>query len=261
MEDPVTTLRGKLQNDQVALGLAITLPAPGMIEAIGAGWDWVWIDGQHGQMSYEAMLYLIRVADARGLAPVPRVPGHAYDTIGPVMDMRPAGIMVPMVDTPEQARQVVDAARFPPLGKRSFGGRRMVDLEGREYFRSVNKDTVLLAQIETPEAVENASAIAAIEGVDVLFFGPDDVKVRLGIPINTPVADSPKVTRAMERTARAARDAGKLAGTVATNSATLALAVSLGYRLLAGGQDVLFLREGSNAKLQELHRTLDARQS
>ena len=257
----MTTLRGKLQNDQVALGLAITLPAPGIIEAIGAGWDWVWIDGQHGQMSYDAMLYQVRVADARGLAPVPRVPGHAYDTIGPVMDMRPAGIMVPMVDTPEQARHVVDAARFPPIGKRSIGGRRMVDLEGRDYYQSANQDTLLLAQIETPEAVENASAIAAIEGVDVLFFGADDVKVRLGIPINTPVPDSAELTRAMERTARAARDAGKFAGCVATNSATLALAVSLGYRLLAGGVDVLFLREGSDAKLQELHRTLDARTS
>jgi 2-keto-3-deoxy-L-rhamnonate aldolase RhmA len=257
----MTTLRDKLQNDQVALGLAITLPAPGIIDAIGAGWDWVWTDAQHGQMSYETMLHLIRAADLRGLASIPRVPGHAYDTIGPVMDMRPAGIMVPMVDTPAQARQVVDAARFPPLGKRSFGGRRMIDLEGRDYFRSANQDTLLLAQIETPEAVGNASAIAAIEGVDVLFFGADDVKVRLGIPINTPAADSPEVVRAMERTARAARDAGKSAGCVATNSATLALAVSLGYRLIAGGQDVLFLREGSNAKLQELHHTLDARKA
>jgi len=203
-------------------------------------------------------LYLIRVADACGLPPIPRVPGHAYDIIGPVMDMRPAGIMVPMVDTPEQARQVVQATRFPPLGNRSFGGRRLIDLEGRDFFRTVNQDTLLLAQIETPKAVENASAIAAIDGVDVLFFGADDLKVRLGIPINTPVTDSGELTRALERVARDARAAGKFAGCVATNGKTLALAVSLGYRLIAGGHDVYFLREATNAKLQELHRALDS---
>ena len=248
----------KLKSGQIVLGVSITFSAPGMIEHFGAGWDWVWIDGQHGQLDYRTILECVRIADAMGIAPVVRVPGHEYGTIGPMIDMRPSGIMVPMVDTAEQARRVVEAARFPPLGKRSYGGRRIRDLEGAEYFRTANTEMLILAQIETPEAVANAEAIAATPGVDALFFGADDLKVRLGIPVGTAVPDSDQLTQAMEKTSRAAKNVGKFAGCVALNVSTLSLAISQGYRIIAGGGDVPFFREVAGKKLKELRDAIES---
>jgi 4-hydroxy-2-oxoheptanedioate aldolase len=248
----------KLKDGQVVLGVSITYPAPGMLEIFGAGWDWTWIDGQHGQLDYRTILECVRVSDALGLAPVVRVPGHEYGIIGPVIDMRPAGIMVPMVDTPEHARRVVEAARFPPLGKRSYGGRRIRDLEGVDYFRTVNTEMLVLAQIETPEAVANAEAIAATPGVDALFFGADDLKIRLGLPGTQSVTDSDVLIRAMDQTSRAAKNAGKFAGCVALNVPTLSLAISQGYRIIAGGGDVPFFREAAGKKLKELRDAIES---
>ncbi len=246
----------KLKSGQVMLGVAVTLPAPAMIEQFGTAWDWVWIDGQHGQLDYRTILECVRVADAVNLPPVVRVPGHEYGIVGPIIDMRPSAIMVPMVDTPEQARRVVEASRFPPLGKRSYGGRRVRDLEGPQYFRTANTEMLVLAQIETPEAVANAEAIAAIPGVDALFFGADDLKVRLGVPVGTPVPESDSLVQAMAKTGRAAKNAGKFAGCVAGDVATLSLAISHGYQIIAGGSDIQFLRMVSETKLQDLRATI-----
>jgi len=242
----------------VALGFSLSLPAAAIIETASTGWDWVWIDGQHGQHDYRTILESVRVADACGIAPIVRVPGHEASLIGRALDMRPAGIMVPMVDTPDDARRVVEAARFPPLGKRSYGGRRAADLEGREYVETADERMLLLAQIETIEGVRNAQAIAATEGVDVLFFGPDDMKVRLGIPINASINESPKLAEALEQTVTAAKSAGKITGCVTPTAEVLKLAVSLGCSLLVGGGDVAFLRTTAPAKLAELRAVLDS---
>ncbi len=250
------SIKEMLRAGRTALGFAITYPAPGIIESIGKGWDWAWIDGQHGQLDERTILECVRTAHAAGIASIVRVPSHEPGVIGRVLDMAPTGIMVPMVDTPEQARRVVDAARFPPLGRRSYGGRRMGDLNGRTYYETANDDTLLLAQIETPEGLENAKAIAGAEGVDVLFFGADDMKIRLGIPINTAPYESEKLGKAAEAIAQAAHEAGKAAGAVTANVDALRFAHDLGYQMLAGGSEVGFAREAAAKRLEELTRAI-----
>ena len=108
------SLNARLANGEVLLGMGFMYPAAGIIEGAGRGWDWAWIDGQHGEMDYRTTLECVRVAQACGLLPVVRVPGHEYGFIGPAMDMAPAGIMIPMVDTAEQAQQLVESMRFGP---------------------------------------------------------------------------------------------------------------------------------------------------
>jgi len=246
-----------LKKGEIALGFNLMYPVAGIIECIGAGWDWIWIDSQHGQHDYRSLLECVRVADACGVAPVVRVPGHEPGTIGRIIDMRPTGIMVPMVNTAQQAVRIVEAARFPPLGKRSFGGRRAIDLGERKFFQTANEDMLLMVQIETPEAVANAQAIAATNGVDALFFGPDDMKVRLEIPINTPAIDAPELVAAMDKVAAATKEAGKIAACVAFTPASLRTATSQGYRLIAGGSDVVFLHTAAQAALADLRRPLE----
>ena len=241
----------------MALGLLWAYADPSIVEGMGRGWDWVWLDGQHGRMGDADIVGCVRAADGVGVSPIVRVPGHESGFIGRALDTRPAGVMVPLVNTADEARRIVQAVYFPPLGQRSFGGRRVVDLGGLDYHVSANDDVLLVAQIETPEAVDCAEAIAGVEGVDVLFFGGDDMKLRLGIPMDTPVTESDRLAEAMRATAAAARAAGKWAGCVASTPTALALAMSMGYRLVAGGSDVGFLRTAAAAALTELRQVCE----
>jgi 4-hydroxy-2-oxoheptanedioate aldolase len=162
--------------------------------------------------------------------------------------------MVPMVNTPDEARRVVEASHFPPLGRRSYGGRRVVDLGGRQYCYEANDDVLVIAQIETREAVANAGAIAAIDGVDVIFFSPDDLKLDMGLEIDTPVTD-PALAECFQAVARAAAEAGAVSGGIATDASTLEYFLAAGYRLICGGADAAFLRAASRAALAELRDT------
>jgi 4-hydroxy-2-oxoheptanedioate aldolase len=245
-------LRQRLYQGQHALGFSLSYPSPGAIECIGAGWDWVWIDNQHGQYDYRSTLECVRAADACGVAPVVRTSGHEYGLIGPVMDMDVAGIMVPMVNSVDEARQVVRAVRFPPLGERSFGGRRAVELHGRDYCYKANEEVVLILQIETPQALEQAEAIAAVEGVDALFFGAEDYKLRRGIPLSTRLLESDEVLHALDVMAGAARNSGKASGAIAATATELRRMMSAGCLLNCGGSDVQFLKLGSQQRLSEL---------
>ena len=240
----------KLNEGNVALGLAYTYPAAGIIEAMLPGWDFVWIDGQHGQLSYDSCLHAVHASAVAGVETVLRIPGHETGIIGPFADLWPSAIMVPMVNSDDDAAAVVDGLRFPPLGIRSYGGRRGGDVYGRGVH--VERPLLTIAQIETLEAVDNAEAIINRDGIDMLFFGPDDMKLRMGIDINTPLTEHPQLRRAMERTAEVALAAGKFCGTVTIGAAAARMAVDMGYRLLAGGTDSLFIRTCSAQRLAEL---------
>src|SRR2546425_11308236 len=179
----MTSLRKMLDAGKPLLGLSVMYPSPGAVERIGPEWDWIWIDGQHGQMGYEQTFALVRACDLIQRPAVVRVPGHEFGSIGKTLDMGAAAVITPCVDTPEQARAVVDAAKFPPLGKRSYGGRRPIDFQGRTYSDTANIDTLLIAQIESPQAIDNVDAIASVAGVDALFLGPDDLMLRRGFSL------------------------------------------------------------------------------
>lgn len=253
-----TKLQEKLARGEVALGLGLCYPAPGIVERIGDHWDWLWIDGQHGQIAYNDMIHIVRTADACGIDVIPRVPGHEYGFIGPVMDMSLAGIMLPMVNTAQEAQKIVEAVYFPPLGQRSFGSRRILDTTGRSYKETANDDTLLVIQIETAKGVENAEAIAATEGVDVLFLGLEDLRVSYGFDVDHPVEESEELLGAIEKVSKAAKNAGKMLGTIWINPSVTKRAISLGYRLMVCAADMVLLTAASTAKRREVQDILDS---
>lgn len=233
-------------HQRVALGFAITYPAPGIIEQLGGDWDWIWIDGQHGSLDYHTQLECVRAAEIVGAAPIIRVSGHDYGEIGRALDTGAAGVIVPMVNTVEEAQQAVKAARFAPLGQRSYGGRRVADLHGRVYSHTADEDTILVVQIESGEAVSNVEAIAAVPGVDVVFYGPDDRALEMGIPMDVP-RDPEILAEEYQRVAHAAKQHGKFAGTPGVNPQFMQRLSSMGYRLLNCTADVALLASGSTA--------------
>ena len=249
-----TRLRQRLESGEVLLGVANGYPCPAIIETIGRGWDFVWIDSQHGQYFHDAAIHAVRAADAAGVDTLLRVPCQEPGMMGLYMDMLPSALMVPMVNTAEQAAAVVDAVRFPPLGNRSFGGRRPIDYLGRSYYQGPGP--VVVVQIETPQAVENAEEIIALEGVDGLLLGPDDLKIQLGLPIDTPWLESAPLRDAMRHVAEAARNAGKYAGGIAPSQEALRETIEMGFQLVVGGGDVPFLRAAAQERLAALREVL-----
>jgi 4-hydroxy-2-oxoheptanedioate aldolase len=219
-------------------------PAPGIVERIGSEWDWIWIDAQHGQHDYNSILGCVRASDLVKTPSIVRVPSHDYGAIGLALDAGASGVMVPMVNTAGEASAVVKAAKFPPLGSRSFGGRRPIDLYGRSYAHSANKETLLIVQIETEEGLANVDEIASVPGVDVVFFGPDDMALQLSIPMD----QERKVdffSSTMEKISHAASNYGIIAGTVTASPEMVEIAMKMGYLLCVGTSDVVLLAGGS----------------
>lgn len=235
----------KVRAKNTQFGFAISYPAPGILERIGKDWDWVWIDGQHGQLAYQDVLDLIRVCELMELPAIARVPSHEPSNIGMFLDAGANGIIVPLVNTVEEAKAIVSAAKFPPLGERSFGGRRIIDRKTRDFSQSANEDTLLIAQIETPGAVENAEAIAAIEGIDALFLGPDDILLRRGVSMAKPRTKE-TLGDDMEAVSQASNNNGKFSVMPAHTLEIIAYAHSLGFNMLASGADTVFLTNGSD---------------
>jgi len=241
------------------LGLGIFYPAPGIIERIGPDWDWIWIDGQHGQLAYTDVLAAVRACNLVRTPALVRVPGHEAGLIGMALDTAADAVMAPMVEDAAQAARLVQAAKFPPLGSRSYGGRRPIDLFGRAYAHDETRMPLLVCQIENEKGLKNASSIAAVEGVDALFFGADDMSMARQLPMDKP---RPKgyFDEALEAVARAADANGKIAGGVFTDEQGLSHAVKLGYTLIVGTIDVSLLANGSKDSAARLKKCLGTAQ-
>lgn len=240
-------------SERPLLGLFNMYPAAGIVERIGPDWDWIWIDAQHGQLGYEDVLAAVRAADLVDRYSLVRVPGHEAGTIGKVLDTGADAVMVPLVESSEEARAAVRASKFPPLGNRSYGGRRLCDLVGRNYYQD---QPLLICQLESPEGVANADAITAVDGVDGVVFGPDDMTLRQGLPMDQP-REPGSLDKAYRTITSAAKANGKIAGGVFRTPEALTKAVSLGFRLISGGSDVVCLAEASRRESQSLRKALD----
>jgi len=250
-----------MKNHPIELGLCIMYPSPGVIERIGNDWDWIWLDGQHGQIAgYDTMLGMVRACHSVGVPAFVRVPGHEASWIGLALDAGASAVIVPQVETAEQAAFLVGAAKFPPTGNRSFGGRRPIDLQGRGYYAKANDSTKLICQIESPHALKNAGEIAAMEGVDGLFLGSDDYLLRSGVEIAQSGGD-PQLAEAMSALSKVCGPLGKSLVGVGASSASFSLCIENGATHVVAGGDVGFLASGSKAAAQNARLALDARES
>lgn len=244
-----------MKQGQPQLGLCAMYPASGIVERIGPDWDWIWIDGQHGQLGYQDVLGMVRACNLIQRPAFVRVPGHERGLIGLALDSGADGLIVPQVESVADAKAIVTAAKFPPLGQRSYGGRRPIDLYGRTYSDTANDKVILVAQIESPQAIENAAAIAAVPGIDVLFLGPDDIMMRRGFSMTAP-RNKESLGKDMTAIVNACRQYGKLACMVGFGREMLSLCVSMGFQMIVSGGDVAFLANASKQTSQEAHDTI-----
>ena len=212
-----------------------------------AGFDWLFIDLEHGSTSVETAGQISVAALDAGIAPIVRVPAGELALGARCLDGGALGIVIPHVDTPEQARAMVDAFRFPPVGHRSIGGAYphfgFASRPVSEVVSGLDNATLVVAMIETPVAVENADRIAAVPGLDALLVGTNDLSLEMGIPGQL---DHERVNMALETVLKACKKHGKipaLGGIYGKELLTRYLA--LGFRMLLAGNDISLLHSAA----------------
>ena len=181
-------VRARLEAGELAIGIGLRQARTVDIGKImkTCGYDWLFIDMEHSAMSVNDAIQISVAAQDAGIAPFVRVPGYEHHHASRVLDGGAMGIVFPHVDTPAQAATLAGFCKYPPLGKRSIaGGMPQLDfaaLPAEEATQAVNAGTMVVMMIETPQAVDNAEAIAAIPAVDALLVGTNDLCMEMGIP-------------------------------------------------------------------------------
>jgi 2-keto-3-deoxy-L-rhamnonate aldolase RhmA len=242
----------RLRAGDMALGFGVhhlrSAATPMLAKA--AGYDWLFIDTEHGAFSVAEATQLCIAALPLGITPLVRVCADALDEATRALDNGAQGIVVPHVDTAGQAQRIAAAFRFPPHGHRSWGGPpyafgfRAPDAATAQA--AINREILVVAMIETPEAVANADAIAAVDGIDVLLFGTSDLTAALGIAGQI---GHQAVQDAYRSVAEICRRHGKVLGMGGVYDETWARAyLAMGARLVLGGSDHQFLLGGAAAR-------------
>jgi 2-keto-3-deoxy-L-rhamnonate aldolase RhmA len=231
-------IRERVLKGEVMFGIGANLGSSLTVEMMGAaGFDWTWIDCEHGTGDYSELIHQMQAASVGSAPPVVRIAWNEAPRFKRVLDLGAVGIMVPYVCTAEEARQASQAMRYPPEGVRGVAKFNRACGYGQDfdgYFEKANSHLLTIVQIETVEAVKNANEIAAVDGVDVLFIGPLDLSVSLGIAQQF---EHPEFLGAMDRVSAACKKNGKAAGILVPNLAYLEKWIAKGFTFLIVGSD------------------------
>ncbi|EPX76634.1 HpcH/HpaI aldolase family protein [Salipiger mucosus] len=219
-----------------------------------AGYDWMFLDLEHGPLGFDQVCQQALAGVAAGVTPMVRVPDPSPGPIHRVLSNGAMGIIVPHVDDPETAAHIARQCRFPPLGDRSVPGLLpqlgYTPITFREAAEKLDPLTLCTVMIESARAVEAVDEIAAVEGVDILFVGASDLTFQLGVPS---AYDDPRVVEAMTRVAEAARRHGKIAGFGGVADAAMARRyIELGMHFVLAGNDTTLFMQGARARLSAL---------
>ena len=248
--------RRKLEAGGLALGFGVAhLRTSGTpMLAAASGHDWLFIDCEHSAFSIQEATQLCLAALPTGITPILRVCADALDEGTRALDNGALGIVVPHVDTAKQAKRIADAFHYPPMGHRSWGGSPAVygyqPPSPAEAQKALNAEILTVVMIESPEAVANADAIAAVKGVDVLLIGTSDLTAEMGV---SGQIGHPKVVDAYAKVIGACRKHGKWAGMGGVyDQEHAARYIGMGAQFLLSGNDHNYLMAGASARAQFL---------
>jgi len=212
-------MKAKLKAGEPVFGASVMIPSPQIVEMLGAfGFDWVLLDCEHGALTLESVELMAMAAEASGMTAIARPATRSADHILQVLDRGVMGVQVPHVNTAADAREVVEAVKYHPLGRRGLaaGTRAAIyDAHGTmaDYVRAANDATLIAIQLEEREAIENLDELLRVPDVDVFFIGPSDLSQSMGHPGNP---RAPVVAEAIGRSFQRIVAAGRIPGTPAT---------------------------------------------
>ncbi len=248
MPAPINPFKAGLRGDKAMIGFWLSLASPYTAEiAGGAGFDWLLIDGEHGPNDIPLLLSQLQTLAACPVAPVVRVPVGETWMIKQVLDIGAQTVLVPMVDSADQARQLVKAMNYPPKGVRGVGAavaRASAFNRIPDYLTTANDEICLIVQVESKAAVDAIEAIAAVEGVDAIFIGPADLAADMGYPGR---GSDPVVLETIERAILRIQAAGKPAGILTSDPLLARRYIELGAKFVAVGTDVTLFSQATTA--------------
>ena len=242
-----TPLRDRWRNGDTTLGGWLATPSSVMAEATArAGFDYVCVDTQHGAIEYSDAVGLIQAILLGGSSPIVRVPWNEPGIIGKMLDAGAHGVIVPMVNSVEEARAAVAAGRYAPHGTRSYGP-SVAGLRSDDHRAWATEHVAVIPMIETRRAVEDIDAILAVPGIDAIYVGPADLSLTLGLPPGNN-DDVPAFADAYTTIVDACRRAGVVAGCHANGALTPAR-LAAGFGMVTVTTDLVAARLGFAAEL------------
>ena len=248
-----------LRNGETQIGLWLSSTSSYMAEiAATSGYDWLLIDGEHAPNTVQDLYHQLQAIAPYPGQPVIRPVDGDRSLIKQVLDIGARTLLIPMVDTAEQAREIVLATRYPPQGTRGVGaGVARAARWGRveNYMAQANDELCLMIQVESKTALENLDAILAVDGIDGVFIGPADLSASLGYPDN---AGHPEVQAIIERSIRRICAAGKAAGFLAVDPQMAQKALSWGATFVAVGVDTMLYTDALDRRLAMFKTPLSA---
>lgn len=239
-------LKARLKAGKVAINAWSLLPSTFAAEVlVQGGWDSITFDMQHGLHDYASAAACIQACQKHPVTPLVRVPWSEPGILGKVLDAGAWGVIVPMINTADEARALVRACCYPPMGMRSNGPVRAAAYGTVSPYQSIANDEILiLPQIETREGVENAAAILAVEGVSGIYVGPSDLAFSLGM---TPALDreEPEILAIYRELVGLTKSRGLVAGIQNMSPAYAARMAEMGFQLITVGSDGALLARGA----------------
>jgi 2-keto-3-deoxy-L-rhamnonate aldolase RhmA len=216
------------------------------------GYDFLLVDTEHGPGDAQTVAHQLRAASASESTIIVRVPWNDPVHLKKILDVGAEAVMVPMVETGEEAKAAVAACRYPPRGIRGFAHTDIrgsdYGLKSTEYMQTASDNIFIICQVESVSGVENVEAIATVEGVDMILIGPFDLSASLGRPADF---DNAEHRRLMARVEQAVKEAGKFLGTTPYGGRTPADLFGRGYDLIVGKPDVSMLRDAALQQVRE----------
>lgn len=252
-------VKRRLKQGLPAVGQWVSLPSPSVVELLASFQpDWLLIDTEHGPTQGERVEDLLRAMKGTDVVPLVRVTANDQGLIKQALDRGAYGVIVPLVNTVEEAQAAVASAMYPPRGTRGVAGSRInrygADLE--KYFATWNSQVLVICQIETAEALENVDAIAAVPGVDVLFIGPNDLSANLNLFRQF---DQPEYIQAVDRILKATQRHGIAAGYMASGADEVLQRIDQGFRFVSAGSDARLLSGAAAATFGKIKEGLAGR--
>jgi len=252
--------REKLEKDQLSLGVGVRMTRSVEIAAamVSAGFDWLFLDMEHGTMSLDACAQISAAALEAGISPIARVPNGQYSIATRALDNGAMGIVMPHVDTEAEAREVVEKLKYPPVGHRSMGGTgphySLRSASSGEAAKALNAANLTVVMLETPTAIANADAIASVPGVDVLLIGTNDLCAEMGIHGDF---GNDRVVDAYAKMIAACKKHNKFPGMAGVyDEKLMPRYIEMGARFILSGQDANFMLAAANARsgfLRKVH--------
>jgi 4-hydroxy-2-oxoheptanedioate aldolase len=251
----ITDLHAHFSTGRKAVNGWCAIPSAVTAEIMGRqGFDLMTVDLQHGLIDYQLALTMLQVLQGLPAPVLARVPWNEPGILMKCLDAGFAGVICPMVNTAADARSLVQSTRYAPLGSRSFGPTRANMVYGTGYAKAANANVLVLAMIETREALRNLDDILSVEGIDGVYVGPSDLGLSLGYePTLEPT--SVEVLEAITEIVRRTKAAGKIAGTHAGSPAMIRRMLAQGFDFASLLTDVRLFASAVAAQLAAVHET------